>query len=346
MRISEVLNTTYGKLLNTPFISAFTSLACSLEQVKTGSLFFANDKDDIAKAIEKGAYGIVFCGTCKIIEEEIAWIEVDSISSAIKLLIRYILSMQKLKVVLLKDLELDIAKDLSLQAYIFEGSSKEKFIEYIYNEPKKEQFLLTKDASLKDILPNILESKSVLESKSQSFQSLPSKNLLSLLRHTLFESTLLYKGRVFNLPLPYILVPYLESLLHLCEKEGISYSLENYKKNSSINFLYLDSNNHLSDKETSKVLIQTSKPEVFLTYASYLEKKASYLKLICLSLDSKTPSLESNTHQKILCASEAKLISTIKDTDFNLCLLEGVRLSFLQQSFAKDTTSKGLFDLT
>ncbi|PAF50205.1 hypothetical protein BKH43_05575 [Helicobacter sp. 13S00401-1] len=334
MRITEVLDTTYGKLVNAPFISAFLSITCDVTHVKTGSLFFAKNKEEIKEAVEKGAYGIVFCGKCEIIDDEIAWIQVDSILEALNLLTRYILSAQNIKLVILESLELELAKDLELDAYIFEESGLEKLIEFIYDKSSLECFfLLTKDKSLKDLLPNTLKSSKI---------KVTSK--LGLLTHTLLETTYTYKDKVFNLPLPYVFLPYLETLLATCEIASLEPSLINYKKSALIEFFYLDTTLYLSEKETFKTLMLINNKDVFMLFADYLEKEAKHLKLMLLALDLKSTFTSSKDFTNFqIFKDKDSLIKTIKLSDFNLCLTYGLKTTFLHQSFIKDTTSKGLF---
>ena len=89
MRLENVLALTYGKLINTPFVSSFTTVTLDAKSVKRGDLFMAFDEESIEEAILNGAYGIVFCKPTQISDSEIAWIKVANLEDALARLLRF-----------------------------------------------------------------------------------------------------------------------------------------------------------------------------------------------------------------------------------------------------------------
>jgi len=88
MRLESLLAVTGGRLLNDPFVTHFDNLATSLKNVARGSLFIAKTEEEIAPALEKGAYGIMTEFSPTLLDEEVAWITVPSISDTLPKLLR------------------------------------------------------------------------------------------------------------------------------------------------------------------------------------------------------------------------------------------------------------------
>ena len=88
MRLESVLGATGAKLLNRPDIGRFENLTARLSGVTRGSLFFCTDASDIPEAIGRGAYGII--GSCieSVMDDEIAWIRIESPHEALPKLLR------------------------------------------------------------------------------------------------------------------------------------------------------------------------------------------------------------------------------------------------------------------
>jgi len=59
MKIETLTNLIGGKLLNRPFISEVVNFTNDLKEVSRGSCFFAENKDEIQEAINRGAYAVV-----------------------------------------------------------------------------------------------------------------------------------------------------------------------------------------------------------------------------------------------------------------------------------------------
>ena len=89
MKIETLTNLIGGELLNAPFISEVTSFTFNVDEVERGSCFFVKNKNDIKKAVEKGAYAIVSKDYENIIDKEIAWIKVDDYKKAIINIFKY-----------------------------------------------------------------------------------------------------------------------------------------------------------------------------------------------------------------------------------------------------------------
>ncbi|WP_457599573.1 hypothetical protein [Hydrogenimonas sp.] len=88
MRLENVVAVTGGRLLNTPAISRFDTVALSAERAARGSLYVAKDGLGIEEAIANGAYGIVTDKEVMPTDPEVAWIRVEDLASAMPKLLR------------------------------------------------------------------------------------------------------------------------------------------------------------------------------------------------------------------------------------------------------------------
>ncbi len=92
MKIEDLLNLTAGEMITEPTITAINSVTVYPSKVEQGDLFISNDVEEIATAIANGANAIIFSdASVKIIDKEVAWIQVKDIEKAAFKLIRYVL---------------------------------------------------------------------------------------------------------------------------------------------------------------------------------------------------------------------------------------------------------------
>ncbi len=239
MRLGEALDILYGELINTPYISAFSGATQKLEYVESGNLFFVKNLNDVKEAINRGAYGIVFEGDLEIQDKEIAWIKVLDISKSIKRFIRYILLQSQYSLVFLTQIELSFAKNLNIGLPILHGNTKEDIlgeifrIYQIHEKEEKDSKNSMKEDSIKPFFNVLFTSIKDLEDldiyKCYSLQyarqntesnhnglnievPLHYKQTCIVLSYSLFESKIIWNNTKIILRLPYIFLPFVESL--------------------------------------------------------------------------------------------------------------------------------------
>jgi len=111
MKIEDILNLTEGILTNTPKVQAIEAATVFHSKVDHGDLFFSSNQEEIDKAIENGAYAIVYDDENIIKkDDEIAWIKVSDIQLAAFKLIRYVVIKKESKFYLLSEHELTFLK--------------------------------------------------------------------------------------------------------------------------------------------------------------------------------------------------------------------------------------------
>ena len=111
MKIEDILNLTEGILTNSPKVQAIGAATVYVSKVEHGDLFFSSNQEEIDKAIENGAYAIVYDDENIIKkDDEIAWIKVSDIQLAAFKLIRYVVIKKESKFYLLSEHELTFLK--------------------------------------------------------------------------------------------------------------------------------------------------------------------------------------------------------------------------------------------
>ena len=111
MKIEDILNLTEGTLTNTPKVQAIEAATVYPSKVDHGDLFFSSNQEEIDKALQNGAYAIVYDDENIVQKDnEIAWIKVSDIQLAAFKLIRYVIIKKEASFYLLSDHEITFLK--------------------------------------------------------------------------------------------------------------------------------------------------------------------------------------------------------------------------------------------
>lgn len=115
MRIEDIIRITDGLLQNFPSVDQIESLKTDPNKIKRGDLFLDvnNSLQNQKKAVENGAFAILSEEISQIIDEEIAWIEVDSLRLACVKLARYEFSKKNGKILFLDDISQEIIQKMT-----------------------------------------------------------------------------------------------------------------------------------------------------------------------------------------------------------------------------------------
>lgn len=230
MRLDKILDILYGSLVNTPYISHFSTLSSEISEVKKGTLFFAINENDIESAVKKGAYGVVFQGECEIIDNEIAWIKVNSLEVSIFRLIRYLILEGEYIFLMMNSIEIEsickIETDFSckiLKEQKISDTLNYFFSNYINNIESK-IIILTNLKEFEKIevmkLCSLLYTKDMIArnydfSNNEFIKVTQKKIALSITYHSIFETKIIFNDRIYTLNYPYIFLPFLQSAISL-----------------------------------------------------------------------------------------------------------------------------------
>lgn len=201
MKIETLANLVKGELLNSPFISEVTSFTMDVDEVIRGSCFFVTNSEDIKYAIKNGAYAIVSKNYEKIVDNEIAWIKVDSIKNAILEIFKY--ESLKEKIYFCNEIEEELIEKMNLNKNVIILKNSNDLLKALNINNK---FLITSNEEYKSLI---------------KLEELGSKDI-NLEYVSLFKSK--YRGIEINLPFVY--KEFFARVLNFFNRYNLKYTLE------------------------------------------------------------------------------------------------------------------------
>ncbi|GAA9921979.1 hypothetical protein VN0841_12160 [Helicobacter pylori] len=208
--VNEAVELSLGELQNTPSISYFNSIVLSLNKVQKGSLFVAKDHTLIPKALELGAYGILYAGEYPLSDRDVAWIKLKDIEHSLNHLFKFCLLNERVVGVLLSPIELEIASKIMVSdfAWCLKESLEDLFImegcKIAFFDKLEWLHLFYKQECLKE---DLKESR------------------LIILNQSFFCNALVYEKQEYELKMPCIFLEPLKRVIQLCEKLQIEFDL-------------------------------------------------------------------------------------------------------------------------
>ncbi|WRB85688.1 ferrochelatase [Helicobacter pylori] len=208
--VNEAVELSLGELQNTPSISYFNSIVLSLNKVQKGSLFVAKDHTLIPKALELGAYGILYTGEYPLSDKDVAWIKLKDIEHSLNHLFKFCLLNERVVGALLSPIELEIASKIIVSEFVWclKESLEDLFIiegcEIAFFDKLEWFHLFYKQERLKE---DLKESR------------------LMILNQSFFCSALVYEKQEYEFKMPCIFLEPLKRVIQLCEKLQIAFDL-------------------------------------------------------------------------------------------------------------------------
>ena len=312
MRVNEVVEITRGTLLNKPSIAMFSRIICDVEQVQKGDLFIALTNSHITQAIEAGAYGVIVKQKVSIEDKEIAYIYVEDMQDCLIRLIRYKLLAKNIALIAsLSPIEESIAQNIvDDERVCFFNSDLSAFIELLNDE--KIAFIFTHNEHITKLGFHTIEANK------------PKERPFLVLSHTLFDSTILHKDAHYRINLPKLFFNELSVVLHLCEQEGIGYSLAHFKQIPFFKPNFLNAFGKIIEYgQASKVAIAEEDIEQFKRYMAYIANNATWGKVLFL-VPSVYVDLFSQIAQTLAYNTQEELCGHIHNENFNFALILGI----------------------
>jgi ferrochelatase len=273
MKIEDILNLTEGILINVPKIQAIEAATVYPSKVEHGDLFFSSTQEDIDKAIENGAYAIVYDNENIIRkDEEIAWIKVSDIQLAAFKLIRYVIIKKEAKFYLLSEHELTFLKMILLH----KGN-----ISIIANDWRKafEQILNSDNGLFVGANKELMELiKPDIKKLDREVEGYP-------ISDTLFKSTFKVDGFVYQEKelIPFHL-EYLLRVVHFCKTHDLPFSVDRIKYTKHFTPVFIDSKlQSTKASKSDKVAIFTDNISDITKAREYVMRSNMWVKSIVLT---------------------------------------------------------------
>ncbi len=208
--VNEAVELSLGELQNTPSISYFNSIVLSLNKVQKGSLFVAKDHTLIPKALELGAYGILYAGEYPLSDRDVAWIKLKDVEHSLNHLFKFCLLNEHVVGALLSPIELEIASKIMVSNFVW--CLKESLEDLFIIEGCKIAFF------------DKLEWLHLFYKQERLKEDLKESRLI-ILNQSFFCSTLVYEKQEYELKMPCIFLEPLKRVIQLCEKLQIEFDL-------------------------------------------------------------------------------------------------------------------------
>jgi len=320
MTIDNLVKLTKGELLTSPSVSSFNNIRFSSNKISLGDLFVYTEFEDIEKAIERGAYAILYDKEIPIIDEEIAWIKVPSLKKALIRILRLYLREKSIDIYYFDKIESSILKSIvSNKNIVFLKESIFDIFKQLFNA--KDDYIVISDD--KDILQNIYPDFKTIKNDDEI--------KLKILKYSIFEIDFIYNEYFHkNIKLPKIFIDNLQNVLKFLKIHHIPYELSN------LNFIenhfepiFIDK--YLNPKpfgSTQRVLIFEKDYNMIKKEMIFLSDEAKWGRTICVQ--------EGEKH--------LQNFDTIKNKEFNFAIIFSTKENFLQYlSHQKSKKEKLLF---
>ncbi|HIO90618.1 MAG TPA: hypothetical protein EYG69_02485 [Campylobacterales bacterium] len=315
-----------GKLLNEPSIASFSNIIFELKKVKTGDLFIGK-KTEIKQAIEQGAYGVVST-SLKVKDEEIAWIEVDSLNSVKQKLIRYLIIKSGLNILFLNDIEFQILSLLIDKNTILSLDDNTQSVINSLQNFSHDNIILSCEEKLLNFLD--LEPLVVVEKYS-----------ITVTKYTTFLTTFTYKDNYYkDIKLPKIFIPNLQKVLNFLDDLNISYTLNRLNFINHFKPIFIDSYFKIKPfGQSRKVLILENDIKLIKQEQEYINKCASWANIALV-----VPTQLENQFKNIKQIYTYKNFSDIKTIDIsniNFIIVLDIELKYESYLIKKSNEIKG-----
>lgn len=323
MRLENILALSKGSLLGDPSVSLFESVVFDPSKVKRGSFFVAYSPDDIALALQNGAYGVMFDKPTQICDSEVAWIKVDNIDSALKKLLRFYLLEKELQVYACDPITLHLSSMISTPSNFasIEGPMSAIW-DKLWPLEKKSIVLFS---------PTLTDSEIFIE-HSQLIRA--QEKTITIIEQTLFETSFIHNDTFYERQMlsPFF-IPYLEHLLFFYTFLRIPFQIKGFSKMG--HFIPVFTNSRLESKEfgsSDRVVIFEPLLELIDEQIDFLDAQASWAKIIYLLPESMRSSLTIGVENFLFYRYTEEVLSILQAKSFHFALVAGVDKSILNPS--------------
>jgi len=274
MTIENLINIIDAKLTNTPKVTKVNACTIFPSKVELGDLFFADTHDGIEKAIENGAYAIVYEGKKpEITDSEIAYLNVDSIKDATTKLLRYVLTKKESTIYYFNEIQEAMLKKIvsrKSKLYTFTPNSWQKSFELILNSDY-DIFITTDINYAKTLTPNFKE----LEEMATGYTVND-----SLLKTTFKIEKYIYQ----DMNIPPFFIDDLRKVIPFAQDLELEYDINRVDYTKLFRPYHIDDKLRVTNKgSTSKVLIFTNSLDIIDRSIEYLKHQGKWTKSIALT---------------------------------------------------------------
>ncbi|WQY80753.1 ferrochelatase [Helicobacter pylori] len=316
--VNEAVELSLGELQNTPSISYFNSIVLSLNKVQKGSLFVAKDHALIPKALELGAYGILYAGEYPLSDKDVAWIKLKDIEHSLNHLFKFCLLNERVVGALLSPIELEIASKIIVSDFVW--CLKESLEDLFIIEGCKIAFF------------DKLEWLHLFYKQERLKEDLKESRLM-ILNQSFFCSALVYEKQEYELKMPCIFLEPLKRVIQLCEKLKIEFDLNLLsKKEPALDHckpFFVNKNLEIAPYgATARVIVAEASKEWFEMMLQKAFETLSWGKIVVFCRKNSTAFFEKNN--PYCYTTQNNLKEQLKNLAFNFAFIYGISSSHLE----------------
>ncbi|QEE98822.1 ferrochelatase [Helicobacter pylori] len=316
--VNEAVELSLGELQNTPSISYFNSIVLSLNKVQKGSLFVAKDHTLIPKALELGAYGILYAGEYPLSDRDVAWIKLKDIEHSLNHLFKFCLLNERVVGVLLSPIELEIASKIMVSNFVW--CLKESLEDLFIIEGCKIAFF------------DKLEWLHLFYKQEHLKEDLKESRLM-ILNQSFFCSALVYEKQEYELKMPCVFLEPLKRVIQLCEKLKIEFDLNLLsKKEPALDHckpFFVNKNLEIAPYgTTARVVVAETSKELFEMMLQKALETLSWGKIVVFCRKNSAAFFEKNN--PYCYTTHNNLKEQLKNLAFNFAFIYGISSHHLE----------------
>ena len=305
MRLHNLVTLVWGRPLTDPAVTAVNDFVTRASKVHRGDLFIARDPKQIDTAVARGAYAILTDADVTPTDTEIAWIRVDSLERAMARLIHFALLERTVTAIACDALALALASAMTT-AHCFDAPAAEHF-EALMQLRDGDVLFFRHDAGYDDLFADTL--------------TLPAAGYpLTLIRHTLFESTFSLNGdRPLTHHIPRYMLSTLARLCRTLDEAGIPHEIPHQLPHFTPIFI----GDHFEKRpfgESDRALIFEPRTELAAASRDYLHREARWARCLYLYPDA-PPSSDDQTR---IYRRPMQILTLLRKERFHFALIVGV----------------------
>ncbi|WP_187876213.1 ferrochelatase [Helicobacter pylori] len=316
--VNEAVELSLGELQNTPSISYFNSIVLSLNKVQKGSLFVAKDHTLIPKALELGAYGILYAGEYPLSDRDVAWIKLKDIEHSLNHLFKFCLLNERVVGVLLSPIELEIASKIIVSNFVW--CLKESLEDLFIIEGCKIAFF------------DKLEWLHLFYKQERLKEDLKESRLI-ILNQSFFCSALVYEKQEYEFKMPCVFLEPLKRVIQLCEKLKIEFDLNLLsKKEPALDHckpFFVNKNLEIAPYgATARVVVAEASKELFEMMLQKALETLSWGKIVVFCRKNSAAFFEKNN--PYCYTTQNNLKEQLKNLAFNFAFIYGISSHHLE----------------
>jgi len=322
MKIEDICNLVEGEFANTPAVTAVQAATAYPSKVEQGDLFISDRQEDIDKAVEAGAYAVIYDNDAIVRrDDEIAWIRVADVQKAAIRILRYVALQKEAAFYLLRPHELSFFKQIvtDKRTVGIIPSDWRKAFEMVVNSDAH-LFLSDNAAFMKAVKPDAAH----LHKAAKGY----------IVSDTLFRTTFKVEAYIYQ---EKELAPFhLDHLLRVvafAQTHDLPYDIDRIRYTRHFQPVFLDGNLNAAYRGTSdKAVVFTDNLDDIAEAKEYIRHSQNWIKSITLTPpDVKLPWQE----RPIWFEDEKALRDILKHTFFNYAFIYNADKSILK-TFQED----------